>query len=74
VPLYEYRCADCDTVFEQRRTMADADAGVRCPTGHTRVKRLLSVFASSRSGGAGPAPAAGPVAGGAPCGAACGCH
>jgi putative FmdB family regulatory protein len=72
VPLYEYRCTDCDTVFEQRRPMAESDADVRCPDGHAGARRLLSVFASTRSGGA-PAPAAVP-SGGMGCGPACACH
>ena len=75
MPLYEYRCVDCDTVFEQRRPMAEADVDVRCPDGHT-ARRLLSVFASTRSGGA-PSPApmpSGGMGGGMGCGPACGCH
>lgn len=67
VPVYEYRCRECDTTFEQRRAIADADgADVRCPDGHARVTRLLSVFAS---GGRASAPASG----GGCCGGACGC-
>ena len=74
MPVYEYVCRDCDTVFEARRTMAEADAPLACPDGHGRVARRLSVFAttgraSSFAGGRRSPP---PVAG--PCGAACGCH
>jgi putative FmdB family regulatory protein len=72
VPLYEYRCIDCEGVFEVRRSMADADAEVRCPDGHTQVRRLLSVFATAGRSDSGapvaiPAPAAG-------CGGHCACH
>jgi putative FmdB family regulatory protein len=66
VPLYEYRCLDCDDVFEARRSMADAD-DARCPDGHDRVKRLLSRFAVGARA-ASPAPPAGGC-----CGGACGC-
>ena len=74
MPVYEYKCVECDDVFEQRRSMSEADDGVRCPDGHTGVRRLLSVFAAGgRAGGsAAPAPAAtAPMRG---CGAGCGCH
>lgn len=49
--------------------MGDADTAA-CPAGHSRVKRLLSVFAAARAGGGDPAPAG--RAGGC-CGGACGC-
>jgi putative FmdB family regulatory protein len=72
VAVYEYRCSTCDDTFEQRRAMADADSGVACPSGHTEVRRLLSVFASTGKAGA-PAPAASaaPMRG---CGGGCACH
>lgn len=66
VPVYEYRCLECDDVFELRRAMEAADA-VRCPAGHPGVKRLLSMFAGGRRG----APDA--AAGGGCCGGSCGC-
>lgn len=75
MPLYEYRCRTCGTVYEQRRPMADADAPATCPNGHTGAVKLLPVFATV---GAAAGPAAGggvcgaPVAGG--CGAGCACH
>ena len=65
---YEFRCRACGATFEQRRPMADADARVVCPEGHTDTTRLVSVFAAT--GGAGAAPSA--PAGGC-CGGACGC-
>ena len=73
MPIYEYRCLDCETVFEQRRSMAEADAEVSCPDGHSRAKRLLPMFASARSGGA-PSPSPAPMRTGGGCGSACGCH
>jgi len=69
MPLYEYVCRDCNTAFESRRTMADADAPIACPSGHDRVVRRLSVFAAT-----GRAPAGHPAAGsGGGCGAGCAC-
>ncbi len=75
VPLYEYRCLDCDTVFEQRRPMAEADTGIVCPDGHARTKRLLAMFASSRSGSSpSMSSAMAPAPSGGGCGSSCGCH
>jgi putative FmdB family regulatory protein len=67
VPLYEYRCRQCETVFETRLPMSRADEPQVCPSGHVDAVRLLSVFATTGRGGA-------PVASGAPCGSACACH
>lgn len=76
MPLYDYRCTTCDTVYEARRAMADADQPAVCPEGHTGAVRLLPVFATV---GLADQPAAGPggmcgapVAGG--CGGGCACH
>jgi len=79
MPLYEYRCRDCETTFELRRPMSEASLSTTCPSGHPGAVRLLSVFASVSSGGAGspgsaasmPAPS---MRSGGPCGSACGCH
>jgi putative FmdB family regulatory protein len=69
---YDYRCDTCETVFEECRPMAAADAPARCPDGHVGATRLLPVFAV---GGRSDLRAAGvcgaPVAGG--CGGACAC-
>jgi len=48
MPLYEYRCQDCDRTFE--RLVRRGEAVVSCPhCGGERVERLFSVFA--RPGG-----------------------
>ena len=71
-PTYEYRCRTCDTRFELRRSMAEADSPAPCPDGHADAVRLLSVFASVSSGpAASSAPAAAPTGGG--CGGHCAC-
>lgn len=71
--LYEYRCRSCESTFEVRRPMAEANEPATCPDGHPGAVRLLSVFASvgggAPSGSSMPAPA--PMAGGC-CGG--GCH
>jgi putative FmdB family regulatory protein len=73
VPLYEYKCKDCDATFELRRPMSEANAPTTCSEGHPAT-RLLSVFASVGGGSsADPAPAPSrPMGGG--CGGACACH
>ncbi len=74
MPLYDYKCPECETKFEARRSMAEASDPIDCPNGHVGARRLLSVFATV--GGASSAPAAAPVprAGGHGCGGGmCGC-
>jgi putative FmdB family regulatory protein len=47
VPIYEYRCPDCDARFERIRRMAEADQPLPCPRcGATRAERELSCFAA----------------------------
>lgn len=73
MPLYDYRCRTCGTVYEARRSMAEADTPGHCPEGHVGADRLLPVFATT---GQAEQPAGGacgaPVPGG--CGGGCACH
>ncbi|MDA8356219.1 MAG: zinc ribbon domain-containing protein [Actinomycetota bacterium] len=75
MPRYDYRCRTCDIVYEERRSMADADAPATCPSGHLGAVRLIPVFATTGNA-AEPMPAGGmcgaPTAGG--CGGHCACH
>jgi putative FmdB family regulatory protein len=76
MPVYEFRCATCHAVYEERRPMADADAPATCPAGHTGAARLLPLFATTGlaaqpAGGMCGAPGAGAGAGG--CGGGCAC-
>ncbi|HUJ65698.1 MAG TPA: zinc ribbon domain-containing protein [Acidimicrobiales bacterium] len=72
--LYEYLCRECDTSFELRRSMGEADRSVSCPSGHTDVRRKLSVFASvgATAGPSASPPVSARPAGGC-CGGGCGC-
>jgi len=71
MPTYEFRCKTCDSVFEERRSMSEADTPATCPDGHDNAVRLLSVFASV--GGASAPQKSMPRATGG-CGTGCGCH
>lgn len=72
MPLYEYQCGDCETVFETLRPIVKADAPIACSNcGSQATARKLSVFAmvggsnsmeSDQSGG-----------GGCACGGQCSC-
>lgn len=51
--LYEYRCAECGTEFEKIVSPSNQKKKIACPICKSkRVKRKLSLFASSRSGAA----------------------
>jgi putative FmdB family regulatory protein len=70
MPLYDYRCGECDEVFEVRRPMAESSEPATCPAGHPGARRMLSVFAAV--GGPSTAPVPPPTGGG--CGGHCACH
>lgn len=51
MPLYEYECLDCGSMFDSLRYIKDADSPItcqKCDSLHT--KRLLSLF-FAQSGG-----------------------
>jgi putative FmdB family regulatory protein len=73
VPLYEYRCRDCESTFELRRSMSESNDPAPCPQGHANTVRLLSVFASVGAAAAGGGGAPAPMPSGGGCGAGCGC-
>lgn len=51
MPVYEYRCQKCGSVFELLRRMQDADLDLICPDCRSvEVKRLLSTFSSGGCG------------------------
>jgi putative FmdB family regulatory protein len=48
MPIYEYRCTECQKTFEKLRSMRDSDKDIRCPHCESeRVERQLSGFATS---------------------------
>jgi putative FmdB family regulatory protein len=71
MPLYEYRCTDCQNAFERYvRSFGEAVTCDACESAN--VEKRLSTFAmaSSPKGGVGPA-----MGGGGCCGGGgCGCH
>ncbi|MCH7705979.1 MAG: zinc ribbon domain-containing protein [Chloroflexi bacterium] len=49
MPLYEYKCPECDVRFERLRPMTDGRQA-DCPDCETQAPRVLSLFATfSRS-------------------------
>jgi putative FmdB family regulatory protein len=46
MPVYEYRCADCTTIFEKLVPMSANGAPSTCPTCGGRAEKLLSTFAA----------------------------
>jgi putative FmdB family regulatory protein len=55
MPLYEYRCNDCESIFDELRPIRVADSPIKCPAcGSSATSRKLSLFAAS-CGGNGPA-------------------
>jgi putative FmdB family regulatory protein len=72
VPLYEYRCNACTTVFEVLRPMAERELAAVCPSCESRSSMpLISTVAVRASTGSG----SGAVASGGGCcsGGACAC-
>jgi len=74
MPIYEYRCEDCDAEFEKRVARAGQAAGVTCPScGRPRVTMRLSTFAVAVSEAKQPSrPAGCPSAGARPNSGTCG--
>jgi putative FmdB family regulatory protein len=70
MPIYEYRCRECDGEFE--KYVPTTGTAVACPSCQSdRVMRKLSVFGLKSDGGAVASMASG---GGSCCGGGCGCH
>ena len=74
MPLYEYRCNDCTSVFEVMRPMAEREIAAVCPRCESRASMpLISRVGMLVSGGAETDSRPGPAAGGGCCGGSCGC-
>lgn len=77
MPLYEYACLECNERYEDLRSASRADAVVPCTScGSTRVKRLLSVFATvgGATASSDDSPYSAPRSGGCGCGGNCACR
>ncbi|MGD0833144.1 MAG: zinc ribbon domain-containing protein [Candidatus Dormibacteria bacterium] len=73
VPLYEYRCNACTSVFEVLRPMAQRELAAVCPRCESRASMPLISRVAMVAGGGSAAGAADPGGGG--CGGSCaGCH
>ncbi|MBY0505417.1 MAG: zinc ribbon domain-containing protein [Bryobacteraceae bacterium] len=52
MPMYEYRCPECDRRFEKLRRMSEAEQPAECPQCASRTaERQLSGFAAVSVGG-----------------------
>lgn len=69
MPMYEYRCPSCTTLFERLGAMSERDDQVRCPRCGREAERLFSTFAAFTGADGGASSAAG----GGCCGGAGGC-
>jgi putative FmdB family regulatory protein len=67
MPLYAFRCNDCEKEFE---TLARSNEAPECPScGGARLSRQLSLIAKPAAKDETSAPACGAMNGGVPCGA-----
>lgn len=54
MPMYEYRCSECGSKYEQLRRMSEADRDLKCPKcGSPEVARQVSACAIRGGGGGG---------------------
>ncbi|HEY4908069.1 MAG TPA: zinc ribbon domain-containing protein [Methylomirabilota bacterium] len=74
MPIYEYRCNQCEGEFE--KYLPSGSAAVACPTCESaRVTRRLSLLSVRTNGATADFTArSAPMAGGGCCGGGCGCH
>ncbi|PYN87240.1 MAG: hypothetical protein DMD87_15255 [Candidatus Rokuibacteriota bacterium] len=73
MPIYEYRCKQCEAEFE--KYIPAAAAAVACPTcASEQVMRKLSVFGLKTVGALSSDTSSGMSGGGGCCGGGCACH
>jgi putative FmdB family regulatory protein len=84
MPIYEYRCVNCDRSFEA--FVRPGDGGARCPACHgSKLTREMSTFAARAGNGNAASAVASAMAnsgtsssggftGGGCCGGSCGCQ
>ncbi len=61
MPLYEYRCEECDHRFEILQRLGDGSEGLTCSScGTERLEKMFSTFAAAATQtSTAPAPSAG---------------
>jgi len=73
MPIYEYRCKQCEAEFE--KYVPGATTTVACPTcASEQVMRKLSVFGLKTVGALSSGTPSGMSGGGGCCGGGCACH
>jgi len=73
MPMYEYRCDECQAVSELLRTMKQADDAAACEScGSQKTRRVQSVFQACASAGGGQGAGSSHVHSGGCCGGGCG--
>lgn len=78
MPLYDYQCQDCQTIFEVRATFQEKEAGLQPECPHCQGQRTHQLLRSGpflRKGGDGVSAyfVGGPHGGSSCCGSSCGC-
>ncbi|MGQ9928391.1 MAG: FmdB family zinc ribbon protein [Chloroflexaceae bacterium] len=72
MPMYEYRCLDCECRFDRLRRMDQDDADITCPACHSaQIQRRLSLFATATHSSAALGEAPVRASGGGCCGGGC---
>lgn len=72
MPLYEYRCSDCETKFEKLiRGISTNPDGVACPDCGSETRRLVSACAAVSRGEGGQVTSVAGGGGCAGCGGSC---
>ncbi len=52
MPLYEYKCSDCEIKFDALRAMSAADVPIACPQCDSEnTNRMISLFSAIGSNG-----------------------
>jgi len=56
MPIYEYRCKECEEVFSQLRMVSNSDSDIKCvKCGADEVERIISSFSTNASSSCTPA-------------------
>ena len=65
MPIYEYRCTACGTVFARLQTISSSDKNIPCPKCECPdTERVFSTFAAGTSGSKTPSHPRAPGCGG----------